>query len=459
MTTPVRRAGAFAVVGTLVLLLPAFGPQAAGTVAAAVLVGAAAVTDGPVFELFARPGDREERRLYGLIGFALAAIGLGLLTVSDLAGTGRVPTLPVGVYVGTVLLLVYGNLSSELVKLRRADPFAASAGFVVGGFTAAVVGQVAASLLLDQPLAGTLPKIAFLAITGALIGALLRAALFERDDPVVLFTVGLVLWLLSALAPAVHRGDVAAAIGVALALGYLSFALRTASVEGMLTGILLSILTIVLGGVGWFAVLISFFSIGALSTKYRYDTKAERGVAEGNDGARGTGNVLGNAAVATVAVLGFAAASSPPGFLAVDGTLFLFAFAGSIATALSDTLASEIGAVFDSPRLVTTLERVEPGTDGAVTWQGELAGFVGAGLVAGIVLVVFPAVDPSATVGTLGAGVVLVAGVAGMTVDSLLGATVEDDLIGNQGVNFFATLAGAVVAVLVAVVAGGVAVA
>ncbi|WP_256296940.1 DUF92 domain-containing protein [Haloarchaeobius salinus] len=455
MTSPVRRAGAFAAVGSLVLLLPAVGPEAAMTVAAAVLVGAAVVTDGPLFELFARPGDRKERRLFGLIGFGLAVVGLGLLTVTDLVGTGRIPPLQVDVFVGSVLLLVYGNLVSELVKTRYPYPFHVSTGFVAGGVAAGITGQLVARTLLDQPIAGTLPKVVFLAVSGAFLGALLRAALFERDDPLVLFSVGLLLWLLFELAPAVHTEEIAAAVGVTLVLGYLSFALQTASVEGMLTGVLLSILTIVLGGVGWFAVLISFFAIGALSTKYRYDTKEARGIAEDNEGARGTGNVLGNAAVAIVAVLGFAAAEPGVALLRVDGTIFLFAFTGSIATALSDTLSSEIGAVFDSPRLITTLQPVEPGTDGAVTWQGELAGFVGAAVVATIAFLVFPAVDASATVTTTGAGVVFVAGVGGMTVDSLLGATLEGDFLGNQGVNFFATLAGALVAVLVAFVAGG----
>ena len=46
---------------------------------------------------------------------------------------------------------------------------------------------------------------------------------------------------------------------------------------------------------------------------------------------------------------------------------------------MSDTLSSEIGGLFDRPRLITSFEPVDPGTDGAVSWQGELAGVVGAG--------------------------------------------------------------------------------
>jgi uncharacterized protein (TIGR00297 family) len=212
----------------------------------------------------------------------------------------------------------------------------------------------------------------------------------------------------------------------------------------MLTGVLLALLTIVLGGYPWFAVLISFFALGGLSTKFRYEQKRENGVAEANEGARGGGNVLGNAAVALVAVLAFAARTHLP----VDGGVFLFAFAGSIATAMSDTLSSEIGGVFDEPRLITTLERVEPGTDGGVTWQGEVAGATGAVIVAIIAVALFDAV------GVAGGVVVALSGVGGMTVDSVLGATVEGETVGNQTVNFLATFSGAVLGAVLALLVG-----
>jgi uncharacterized membrane protein len=57
--------------------------------------------------------------------------------------------------------------------------------------------------------------------------------------------------------------------------------------------------------------------------------------------------------------------------------------------------------------------------------------------VAGIAFLTFD------TVSVAGAGAVVAAGVVGMTVDSLLGATIEGWLCGNQGVNFLATLAAA----------------
>jgi uncharacterized protein (TIGR00297 family) len=213
----------------------------------------------------------------------------------------------------------------------------------------------------------------------------------------------------------------------------------------MLTGVFLGLLTIVLGDYGWFLMLITFFGVGGLSTKFRYDRKKDLGLAEDNEGARGSGNVLANSLVALFAVL---AAAASPSHTTLPPLLFLFAFAGAVAAAMSDTLSSEIGGLYENPRLITTLQPVDPGTDGGVTWQGELAGLVGAGLIALIAAAMF------ARVSTVGAAVVVAAGFAGMTVDSLLGATVEGRYVGNQAVNLLATLAAAIVSAALAMLSG-----
>ena len=85
MTGTVRRAGAFAAVGTLAVVVPAatgFRSLELVTVAAIapfVLVAALGVTvidqNSRLFDLFARPGDYEDGKLYGLAAFSLAAAG------------------------------------------------------------------------------------------------------------------------------------------------------------------------------------------------------------------------------------------------------------------------------------------------------------------------------------------------------------------------------------------------
>ena len=437
MTSTLRRAGGFAAVGTLSLAAPALGMAAAAPFAAIALLAAFVVTDGPLFELFARPGDREDGRLNGLASVALAATGLALL-----ATVPQVP-MPLTVFVATVVGITYGNLGAQAVTTRADDPFVSVAGFAALGFPAAIVAQAIVRFVDDglgfAALVGSLPDFAFVAACGTLVAALVRSALYERDDPVVVLSTGLFVWLFAALVGTVDAVEVGVALVVTVALGFASYALGTASVTGMLTGVLLGLLTVVLGDFGWFAVLIAFFSVGGLSTKYRYDEKLNRGVAEDNDGARASSNVLGNAAVAFVAVVGFAAVARLP--LDLPGAVFIFAFAGSLAAAMSDTLSSEIGGLYDHPRLITTLRPVTPGTDGGVTWQGEVAGIVGAAFVAALALVLMPTAGPAMVV----LGVITLGGVAGLTVDSLLGATLEGDRIGNEAVNFLATLTGAVV--------------
>lgn len=430
MTERLRRAGGFAAVSALSLAAPVLGRVAAVPFALIAVAAAFLLEDGPLFDLFARPPDRRQGRLYGLAGFSLAAACLAFLA------TLPTPTasMPMTAFAASVLVVGFGNLGAQTVVERGGEEFLVLSGFAVAAFVAAFAGQVVVALLAG---AAVVPaSFAFHASLAALVGALAQAMLFRGDDAAVLFTVGTVMLVFGFLDPTVHFVDVGVALTVTILLGYVSYATGTASVEGMLSGVLLCLLTIVVGGLGWFALLVSFYAIGGLSTKYRYDAKKARGVAEENEGARGTGNVLGNSAVALAALLGFAAAGSLP----LDPVVFQFAFAGSLAAAMGDTLSSELGGLYDDPRLITSMQTVPPGTDGAVTWQGQMAGVAGSGLMGLIAVALFP-------LAPAGGAVVVAGGVVGMTVDSLLGATVEGTHIENETVNLLATLAGAIGAV------------
>ncbi len=445
----------------LAALAPTLGDAAVVPFLAVAGLAFFGIRDGEWFETLALPGDREEERLYGLVAFSVAAAGLALF-----ASLPRAP-LPYEAFAAATLAVGGGRLGRELVGRATADEFPLVAGYVGAGALAALAGQVAVLLQVEllgadggfsltgavpalrvdlagalSSLATAFPDLVFLASVAALTAALVRSLVFARDAHITVILVAFAVWGFVALDPAVTAPLVAFGLGVTAALGYVSFALGTASVPGMLTGVLSALLAVVLGGVGWFLTLMSFYAVGGLASKYRFDEKAARGVAQENEGARGTGNVLANSAVALVALLGYAATPH----VAVPAAPFAFAFAGATATAMADTLSSEIGGLFDGPRLVTTLRRVEPGTDGAITWQGEIAGLAGSLLVAGLAAVGMPIGD---LVG--GGGIIVLAGVAGMTADSVLGAVVEGDRVGNQAVNFLATLSGAAVAVALGV--------
>jgi uncharacterized protein (TIGR00297 family) len=119
------------------------------------------------------------------------------------------------------------------------------------------------------------------------------------------------------------------------------------------------------------------------------------------------------------------------------------AFSGALAAATSDTWASEIGRhARRPPRLITNGTPVPPGTDGGITLLGTAGGIAGALFTAVLARVLVPG-------GFLMA--VAVAGIAGMLLDSLLGATLQGRLrwLDNDAVNLAATAAGAGIAALI----------
>src|ERR1039457_1599438 len=126
----------------------------------------------------------------------------------------------------------------------------------------------------------------------------------------------------------------------------------------------------------------------------------------------------------------------------------LLAYAAALAAlseAAADTVSSEIGqALGGTPRMLTTLRPVEPGTDGGITIAGTAAGILAALIVAG------------AGVAAIGGGWLLFwlaapAGVFGLFFDSLLGATLEQKgKLNNDAVNFLSTLSAAAFSLLLA---------
>ncbi len=114
-----------------------------------------------------------------------------------------------------------------------------------------------------------------------------------------------------------------------------------------------------------------------------------------------------------------------------------------LAEAASDTVSSEIGQVFGgSPRLLTTFRRVLPGTDGAITLVGTLAGVLASVIVAAIG-------TWSSSVGWFTCITLTVGGAGGLIFDSLLGATLErKGWLNNDAVNFLSTLSAPVFSVL-----------
>ena len=128
------------------------------------------------------------------------------------------------------------------------------------------------------------------------------------------------------------------------------------------------------GTLGWrgYVLVLFYFVVGSAVTKIGYPVKAARGIAEQRGGARGPANVWGSAAVGALCALGIAGLGESWTFPLHMG------FVGSFAAKLSDTVASEIGKAYGRRTiLLTTWQPVPPGTEGAVSVEGTLAGLVG----------------------------------------------------------------------------------
>lgn len=129
--------------------------------------------------------------------------------------------------------------------------------------------------------------------------------------------------------------------------------------------------------------------------------------------------------------------------------LGVIAFCGAITAALADTIAGEAGLFAGAvPRLITTGRKVSPGTDGGVTLPGTAAGVI-------VSLLSALLCWKLSLYGIAAVPAVTCAGIAGTTIDSILGATLERrGFLGNADVNFLATLGGAATAAAMIHIAG-----
>jgi uncharacterized protein (TIGR00297 family) len=175
------------------------------------------------------------------------------------------------------------------------------------------------------------------------------------------------------------------------------------------------------GGWVWALVLLAFFALSSLLSRYRQADKRDLAHKFHKGAERDLGQVLANGGLAVLLSLLYH--SHPTAAL-------LAAFLGAMATVNADTWGTEIGVLSPvPPRLILTGRSVPAGTSGGVTLLGTAASTLGAlfiGLL-GYMLVCLEALLNGHDCLSLSwiIPATLFSGLLGSLFDSLLGATVQ----------------------------------
>jgi uncharacterized protein (TIGR00297 family) len=166
----------------------------------------------------------------------------------------------------------------------------------------------------------------------------------------------------------------------------------------------------VLAGRGWIALLLVFFLSSSALSRWKLAERERKTLGILQKGSRRDAvQVLANGLVFATAAI-----------LSTYGNVELWQAigAGAIAAATADTWSTEIGTVLGrTPRMILTGRAVQPGTSGGVTIAGFVGAFAGSLLAASVASLM----DWETPVHA-----VVVGGVVGSLVDSVLGAVAQE---------------------------------
>ena len=205
----------------------------------------------------------------------------------------------------------------------------------------------------------------------------------------------------------------------------LAWLLRGVNTSGAAAGFIAAFALTLAGGPATFGAVLLVFVLTFLATRFGRERKSELHIEEratGRDGAQ----VLANIGCAALAVT--LSQLTPWHMPLVAGSI------AALAEAAADTVSSETGkALAENARLLTSWRLVPAGTDGAISIPGTVLGIAAAAIVG----------TEAVATGMLNArqgALAVLAAMAGMFIDSLLGATLERrGWLRNNGVNLIST--------------------
>jgi uncharacterized protein (TIGR00297 family) len=196
---------------------------------------------------------------------------------------------------------------------------------------------------------------------------------------------------------------------IASAVAVAARRVRALTVSGSIAGVIVGAACVV-GGWDWILLLLFFFITSTGLSHWRVEIKRAlvASVVE-KGGERDAAQVLANGLVLAVAAIG-AVLAPGPAWYALG--------AGAIAAATADTWGTEIGTVLGgTPRHLLNGAPLSPGMSGGITLAGSVATVLGAVTSAVVVWALHWNVPGFA---------VVVGGIGGSVIDSLLGASVQE---------------------------------
>jgi uncharacterized protein (TIGR00297 family) len=375
-----------------------------------------------------RPGDRA-RRLHGIVYYPLSVLILLLLFPSRLDMVAAAwGILAAGDGIATIAGKAIGGARWPW------NPDKTVAGTIAFVLAASAAGIALALWCRPETVP---PAFAWIGVPiAAIAAAFVETIPIALDDNLsVALSAGGALWI-GAMVSERHPGAAPmlsvplAGIAVNAVVAAAGYAARTVNVAGALCGAVIGlVIYAALGWQGWMLLFVTFVA-AAIASRMGLARKQRLGIAEERGGRRGPGNAIANTGVAAVAAM--------LAGLDVHPEAARLAFVAALATAGSDTIASEIGKAFGRRTFsITAFSPVPPGTSGAMSLEGTAAGVLGAlglgaaGAALGIVsYATVPIVAAGATVGAL--------------LESWLGATLEGPgILNNDVLNFLNSAAGA----------------
>jgi uncharacterized protein (TIGR00297 family) len=211
----------------------------------------------------------------------------------------------------------------------------------------------------------------------------------------------------------------------AIAVSIYAFRKKSVSVSGLMSMLIISTTFIWNGGIAALTVLFSMFAGSSVLTKYKQEYKSfltDKVLKK--HGPRDAIQAICNLGVAFCCYILYTF---------TEEKTYLLALLCSVAASNADSWASEIGVLSKSkPILITNFKTCKPGISGGITLLGTFAGIVGSCFIAAISILLNNSISLNYSAIHLFTLITL-SGIAGLLIDSILGATLQVVYKDDQG--------------------------